>query len=118
MYSGFHPFAGPGRFFTEGEKAVWRNCSVWNRELNDPEWSTLPGPADWWPDDINSIGFYTPNDSYAKGFYDAYKMIHKKEPPTDGSYERVYPSDTELKLVPPDLPHEAGGNDFLDQLWA
>ena len=63
------------------------------------EWIDLPGPAEWWPDDydINEAGFAFLTD--VSGCEEAFKMILTKDEPEDGSYERILPSGTELRLL-------------------
>jgi hypothetical protein len=111
FHSVFHAYAGPDKFFTTGEKGIWKNCVMWNEEDDDPEWATLPGPADWWPEDIDSTGFCFSGEK--SGHFEAYKMIHEKQVPNDGSYERIFPSSTDLLLMPKSLISDMALTSFL-----
>lgn len=91
----FYAYADPKKFFTTGEKALWRNCAKWNDEDENPEWITLPGPADWWPENIDDTGFYF--SDVKSGHFEAYKMIHEKDMPDE--YEMIFPSENELVLM-------------------
>lgn len=91
----FYAYADPKKFFTTGEKALWRNCAKWYNEDENPEWITLPGPADWWPENIDDTGFYF--SDVKSGHFEAYKMIHEKDMPDE--YEMIFPSENELVLM-------------------
>lgn len=94
FYSKFYDWKGPATFFTQGEKAVWKNMAAWVYE--EDEWVDLPGPANWWPDDIDSTGFFF---SEKGGHYEAWQVVVAKELPADGSYERIFPAHDDLWLM-------------------
>ncbi|KAI9840974.1 MAG: hypothetical protein M1837_001103 [Sclerophora amabilis] len=39
----------PHLFFTSDQIKVWKNMAHWGED----EWVTLPGPAEWWPEEYN-----------------------------------------------------------------
>ena len=65
----------------------------------DDKWVDLPGPASWWPKNIDSTGFNFPEKD-SQGYMDAWKIVEAEELPTDGSYERILPAHSELWLMP------------------
>jgi hypothetical protein len=89
----------PAKYFTPGEKAIWRNGLSWsNRE---EEWVDLPGPAAWWPESdtkLDATGFYISDGSW-EGHFLAYKMMREPQEPQDGSYQRIYPSNAKLFVI-------------------
>jgi hypothetical protein len=89
---------GPEKFFTEGEKAVWRNLNAWVLDGTDEDtWVTLPGPADWWPIDIDATGFFFPEQG--PGYKEAFMMIDAEGEPADGSYDLLCPGDGILRVM-------------------
>jgi hypothetical protein len=60
-------------------------------------WVTLPGPADWWPIDIDATGFFFPEQG--SGYKEAFMMIEAKGEPADGSYNLLSPSDGILRVL-------------------
>lgn len=62
------------------------------------EWMTLPGPAEWWPEnyDYAQHGFDTPstNDGYQTAFF----IVHSREEPPE--FELVNPASNELQVFP------------------
>ncbi|KAH8650262.1 hypothetical protein BGZ60DRAFT_421926 [Tricladium varicosporioides] len=100
--------AGPGKYFSASEKALWRNLVSWSIE---DEWVDLPGPASWWPIQ-KSIGPEQLSESHKvfdqlgfklyenkAGYFNAWKMVMEPFEPTDGSYNRILPSEEELVLL-------------------
>lgn len=74
--------------------------STWLFEVGDEsnEWVTLPGPAEWWPEnyDYAQHGFDTPltNDGYQSAFF----MMHASEEPLE--FGLVNPAENELQVLP------------------
>ena len=88
----------PAKFFTQGEKVVWKNLASWAIE---DEWVELPGPAEWWPDTedrLDATGFKFSTKS-PKGLQAAMLMVYATEEPEDGSYQRIFPSNSELWVM-------------------
>lgn len=58
---------------------------------------TLPGPADFWPDDYDydRYGFNVPMTN--QGHKEAFDMIWLAQRPAE--YELVFPSNTDLRLM-------------------
>jgi hypothetical protein len=91
--------APPAEFFTTGEKAVWRNLASW--AWQDDEWVDLPGPASWWPKSdaqIDATGFHFSTKS-PEGHKEAILVMYAAKEPEDGSYQRVFPSDSEFWVM-------------------
>jgi hypothetical protein len=67
----------------------------------DPEWSTLPGPSDWWPEDFNYAkhGFDIPSDK--DGFLEAFLLLQADDPPAE--FDLVSPNKHEFRLLPDTL---------------
>jgi len=110
----FHSWKSPDRYFTPGEKAVWRNWIQW-RNI-DELWLELPGPAEWWDDikveDLTELGF---DFSGVLGDYKgAWSMVWAVEKPVDGSYERLLPTGHELVVLPPSPENRAFVQAFED----
>jgi hypothetical protein len=76
---------------------MWKNMAAWCEE--EGGWVDLPGPADWWPEDseIDRTGFAF--SDRRSGHYEAYRLIHADQEPSDGTYERVLPSGTDLVVM-------------------
>jgi hypothetical protein len=69
--------------------------------LKDDEWVDLPGPAAWWPDseaEIDATGFNFSTKS-PKGHEAAITLLYAAKEPADGSYQLVFPSDSELWVM-------------------
>ena len=101
--STFMPIPTPKKFFTSGEKAVWRNLATWALDSDsemDGGWVELPGPAEWWSEeemDVDLEGFWFSTHS-ARGHMDAIRLINSGED-TEGVYSRVLPSDRDLWVM-------------------
>jgi hypothetical protein len=95
VFSVFHIRPGPGKFFTTGEKAIWRNLAAW--AYGPDEWVDLPGPAQWWPDDIDSTGFIFSDQS--TGHKEAMLMVENDELLDEDLYYRLFPSHTDLRVM-------------------
>jgi hypothetical protein len=94
----FHFRADPKKFFTSGEKAIWRNLAAWC--FKDNEWIDLPGPAEWWPesiDEIDATGFTFSDQT--TGHEEAMKLVLSKETPNEELYQRLFPSHTDLRVM-------------------
>ena len=111
FYSVFYNYIGLDKFFTTGEKGIQKNCIIQNKEDNNPEQATLPGPADQQLEDINSTGFCFSNKK--SGYFEAYKIIYKKQVPNDRLYKRIFPSSTNLLLMPKSLILDIALTSFL-----
>lgn len=90
-------------FFSRGEKAIWRNLQAWVFDIDGDDdndenlWVTLPGPADWWPADIDATGFFFPEPG--PGYKEAFMMLESKQEPADGSYDRLCPNTSILRVL-------------------
>ena len=67
-------------------------------DLGGNEWITLPGPAEWWPEDYDFIkhGFDTPlrDDGHQAAFF----MLFARDKPAE--FELVLPAHLELRVLP------------------
>jgi hypothetical protein len=98
MFRAFHLRQGPEKFFTSGEKAIWKNLAAWAYANDD--WVDLPGPAEWWPDSITAIdatGFTFSDQS--TGHMEAMQLVLSKEAPDEELYQRLFPSHTDLRVM-------------------
>jgi hypothetical protein len=97
LSSVFHYWKDPSKYFTTGEKAVWKNLAAW--AFDDNEWVDLPGPAEWWPEDegLDATGFQFSDQKY--GHKEAWLMVMGDKEPEDGSYNRVFPAEDDLLIM-------------------
>ncbi|TAQ84284.1 hypothetical protein B7494_g7388 [Chlorociboria aeruginascens] len=104
---------GPDKFFTTGEKAIWKNICAWAYE--DDEWIELPGPADWWPDDqkkLDATGFVFSEIKH--GHLAAFHMLLMDESLIDeDEYGRLYPYEDDLYIMEDDSTSRMGRKAFL-----
>lgn len=101
----FHPWKSPAKFFTIGEKAIWRNIAAWAFE---DDWIELPGPASWWPEndeDLDATGFYF--SGYNTGHYEAMQLVLASEKLEGNLYERVFPSYSDLRIMEDDSTNQS-----------
>jgi hypothetical protein len=70
----------PHKYFTDTEKAIWRNIMNWMFRDDDEEWIDFPGPAAWWESyNEEEHGFTVPTDG---GYEEAFFMLSEPiEPP-------------------------------------
>lgn len=90
-------------FFSEGERATFKNLSSWNCEddVASPEsgWYELPGPSSWWPDnyDYRKHGFDV-SVTYLR-YQEALALVLNDFDEVPEMWDQVFPSETELCLV-------------------
>ena len=110
IHSKFQQDSTPKKFFTTGEKAVWKNLAAWLFP-DDDGWVELPGPADWWPDSVDKTGFgFSISQT---GHEEAMRMVIGQGEPENGLFDRIYPSDKELILMEDDHRTQLGINAFM-----
>jgi hypothetical protein len=89
----------PHKFFSNSERAVYRNACTWM--VKDDGWYDLPGPAEWYPEDYNfkKHGF----DVLAKddGHEEAFTMVWAESEPE--RFNMILPSMDELQVMPDGL---------------
>jgi hypothetical protein len=68
-------------------------------------WVTLPSPADWWPTNINVIGFFFPKQGL--GYKEVFIMIDVKSKPVNGLYNLLCPDDGILYIMKDNVENRA-----------
>lgn len=87
----------PHVFFTPREIAVWRNMASWMMPEDIVD-ITLPGPAEFWPEDYDfeKHGFYMDTRNKAN-YEEAYAMVFVEEEPK--RYGLIFLLDNELRVM-------------------
>lgn len=98
-----HYVEPPHMFFTEGERAIFKNLSSWDcdDDAASPEssWYELPGPSDWWPEnyDYRRHGFDV--SAVNLRHQEALTLVLNDFEEVPEVWNEVFPSETELCLV-------------------
>jgi len=78
----------------------------------DDGWVDLPGPED---SEIDNTGFAFSNQP--SGHYEAYSLIHSDEEPIDGTYDRMFPSSTDLFIMDDSIETRETLKAFLGRIY-